>query len=53
MKPNGARDKAAFLFYVLCARRRREVTELCGRDIRVEGVLSEEESVIEIVRLLW
>ena len=37
MKPNGARDKVAFLFYVLCARRRREVTELRGRDIRVEG----------------
>ena len=37
MKPNGARDKAAFLFYVLCARRRREVVALRGRGIRVEG----------------
>ncbi|MDX1459406.1 MAG: tyrosine-type recombinase/integrase, partial [Marinobacter sp.] len=35
-KASGARDRAAFLFYVLCARRRREVVALYGRDIRVE-----------------
>lgn len=34
--PKGARDYAAFLFYVLCARRRSEVVGLYGRDIRVE-----------------
>jgi integrase/recombinase XerD len=35
--PHGARDRALFLFYVLCGRRRREVLELRGRDIRVES----------------
>jgi integrase/recombinase XerD len=34
---SGARDRAAFLFYVLCGRRRREVVDLHGRDLRVEG----------------
>lgn len=33
----GARDRAMFLFYVLCARRRSEVVNLRGRDPRVEG----------------
>ena len=35
-KANGARDRAVFLFYVLCARRRSEVTQLYGRDIRLQ-----------------
>jgi len=33
----GARDKALFLFYVLCGRRRSEVINLRGRDLRIEG----------------
>lgn len=32
----GARDRALLLFYVLCARRRSEVVQLRGRDLRVE-----------------
>lgn len=33
----GARDRAALLFYVLCARRRSEVVNLRASDLRVEG----------------
>lgn len=33
----GARDRALFLFYVLCARRRGEVISLRGRDLRTDG----------------
>lgn len=33
----GARDRALFLFYVLCARRRSEVVNLRGRDLRVDA----------------
>jgi len=33
----GARDRALFLFYVLCARRRSEVLRLRGRDLRVDA----------------
>ena len=33
----GARDRAMFLFYVLCARRRAEVVNLRGGDIRQNG----------------
>jgi integrase/recombinase XerD len=33
----GARDRAMFLFYVLCARRRSEVVNLRGGDLRVES----------------
>jgi integrase len=32
----GARDRALLLFYILCARRRSEVVQLRGRDVRVE-----------------
>jgi integrase/recombinase XerD len=32
----GSRDRALLLFYVLCARRRSEVVQLRGRDLRVE-----------------
>lgn len=32
----GARDRALFLFYVLCARRRREVLNLRGADLRAD-----------------
>jgi integrase/recombinase XerD len=35
-RPPGALYKAAFLFYVLCGRRRSEVVSLNGRDIRVD-----------------
>lgn len=33
----GARDRALFLFYVLCARRRREVLNLRGADLRADA----------------
>lgn len=33
----GARDRALFLFYVLCARRRNEVVSLRGKDLRWDG----------------
>lgn len=33
----GARDKALFLFYVLCGRRRSEVVNLRGGDLRLDG----------------
>ncbi|NLF02900.1 MAG: tyrosine-type recombinase/integrase [Anaerolineales bacterium] len=33
----GARDRALFLWYVLCARRRSEVIGLRGRDLRLDG----------------
>jgi len=33
----GARDRALFLFYVLCGRRRSEVLRLRGRDLRIEA----------------
>jgi site-specific recombinase XerD len=33
----GARDRALFLFYVFCARRRSEVVNLRGRDLRQDG----------------
>lgn len=42
----GARDRALFLFYVLCARRRTEVLALRGGDIRVDN-----QKVVYRVRL--
>ena len=45
-RPSGALYKAAFLFYVLCGRRRSEVVSLYGRDIR-----EDEKKVTYKVRL--
>ena len=45
-KPSGALYRAAFLFYVLCARRRSEVVSLYGRDI-----LFEDDKVKYVVKL--
>ena len=42
----GARDKALFLFYVFCGRRRSEVVNLRGRDLRLDG-----QKVVYRVRL--
>jgi integrase/recombinase XerD len=42
----GARDKALFLFYVLCGRRRSEVVNLRGGDLRLDG-----QKVVYRVRL--
>lgn len=36
-KPTGARDRALFLFYFLCARRRAEVINITAEDLRKEG----------------
>lgn len=44
--PIGARDRALFLFYVLCARRRSEVANLRGGDLRLDG-----QKVVYRVRL--
>jgi integrase len=52
-RPSGALYKAAFLFYVLCGRRRREVLALYGRDIRANEQTVEYRATLKGGKRKW